>query len=582
MANYKVDFINQKKIIFVEENVKISEACGQAGFGLNLVCGGKGTCGKCLITIKINGVKEQVLACETIINSNITVYLTEADYDHKANILADSADSTDLQFSPLITKEFKSKKELEPDYCSGFLTGIPLEVMKKFSRFVFTDEYQGATFVKHNKEVIDVQLNDTHEILYGAAIDIGTTSVAMYVYDLTNGELLKTYSNLNLQIEYGADVISRIVYSKESENALKELNERINATINKMLEKADREIPHLKENLYNLMVCGNSTMQHLFFGMSPEGLGVSPFVNITKEMIECFGNETGIKCADKCKIVFLPLLGGFVGADTTSVLVTIPREEKKKLMIDLGTNGEIAVGNIHKYYTSSTACGPAFEGGNIECGMRGAEGAIEYFSIKDDEVSVRVIGNVVPVGICGSAIIDIVAELLKEKIIDESGKVLSKEEFIAIRPESKLCDRLEQIGDYNNAFIIAEGEKRIYISQKDVRQIQLAKGSIYAGYVTLADKYGIRLEEIDELILSGAFGNYIDIENALYIGLLPKIPKEKINSIGNGAGKGVQLCLLNAEHREKCNDIVANTEHYELAANEKFMEEYILNMNFYV
>jgi len=544
-----------------------------------LVCNGRGTCGKCKVAIEENNEKSIVLSCVTKVKSNLKIHLNEENYIHKANILETSNINDESSFNPSIKKTYLDIKNIKMT-ADGYIDRCDLYVLKKFSNLIHEKGCKGITFIFDESEIIDVQLNDTTSHLFGVSIDIGTTSVVLHVYNLNTGELLKTYSSLNMQISMGADVISRIMYAQSSKTGLFELNQKIIQTINKMLDKADLNITKFKDNLYNIVLCGNSTMQHLLFNLRPDSLGSSPFSSITKDCISCFSEEIQINANNRCKIIFLPLLGGFVGADTTSVLIAVEDDNKNKLIIDLGTNGEIAVGNINKYLVSSTACGPALEGGSIECGMRGTVGAIEKFKIEKDDVILKVIDDAKPLGVCGSGIIDIIAELLKVNIIDTTGRMLTKEEFTEIKPGSKLCDKLVKINDINCFIIYSDDDNKVYLSQKDIRQIQLAKSSIYSGCMILMKVFNLSLDEIDEIIISGAFGNYIDIDNAMYIGLLPSVDRSKLNNIGNGAGKGVSSYLLNNDMKCKCDEIVKNTKHYELANDVSFVDEYIKNMNF--
>ncbi|MGB4439949.1 MAG: ASKHA domain-containing protein [Sedimentibacter sp.] len=577
MKKYNVDFVNQNLIISVLEDTTVAKACEIAGFPLDLVCNGKGTCGKCKVEAEIHDVKSVVLACKTRIESSIKIYITENDYIKKANIL-ESAIIDGFEFNPSVRKIYKDIKNIKKESAGEFLNNCDLFVLKKFSHMINQKECSGITFVEYENKIIDVQLNNTTAYLYGAAIDIGTTTVVVYIYDLNTGMLLKTYSNLNSQISKGADVVSRINYGS-SKSGLDELNGKIIHTLNNMVARAEIELPFLTENMYNIILCGNSTMQHLFFGLRPDSLGLSPFIAITKDYIQCWGEEINLNCADRCKVIFLPLIGGFVGSDTTAVLLTLEHDGKNNLIIDLGTNGEIAAGNINNYYVASTACGPALEGGSIDCGMRGTVGAVEKFKIINDKLELKVIGDSEPAGICGSGIIDITAELLRYNIIDNTGRMISRDEFKELKPKSELNNNFETINGINRFVIYKSDDKSVYITQKDIRQIQLAKSSIYTGCMTLLKAYGKSVDEIDEIIVAGAFGNYIDIENAVYIGLLPNA-LSKIKSIGNGAGKGVSLFLLNKDLRKKCDKIAKNSTHYELANNEDFTEGYINNMNF--
>lgn len=624
--SYQVYFINQKKEITVDGGT-IANACEKAGFPLNLVCGGNGTCGKCAIFIKKKKAqeREKVLACQTYIEEDTEIYLNPSDYRQKATILTKAA-PLELQLNPSITKKYIPKEEIiaklkkDGTFFSKTIlpktvssttvssqsmesqpvelraapsqdrdatnTNVPLSVMQKFSMLNADKEVSGCTLVSFNgdysENIISVEEGDTTSHCYGAAADIGTTTVVLYIYDMNKGELITTKSALNKQTIYGADVIARNASVRDNPAMLHKMREAIVDTINEMLAEAAKENPKLKEHLYHIVLCGNSTMQHLFYGLNPYYLGVSPFATMIKEAIVTVGKETNLLYSENAIVEFLPLLGGFVGADTTSVLLTLTNEKKKYLMVDLGTNGELAVGSFPDFLVASTACGPALEGGNIACGMRGTTGAIEKISLEGNRLTYKVIGDVEATGLCGSAIIDAVAELRGIGLIDETGTLLGPDEYRRINPFSPLIKYLHEAEEYNMAFYFTEGSEGIppvYISQKDIRQIQLAKSSIYSGCIALLEEAGITLEQVDALILAGAFGNYIDIDNALSVGLLPRIPREKIISIGNGAGQGVQTLLLDKSYRSRAKKISQNCTHLSLAENKKFMDEYIKNMN---
>ena len=581
---YNINFLNQNLTVRAKEGTILSKVCEKIGLSLDLVCGGKGTCGKCKVKLIKDNKLVEVLACQTVVRENIRVLMEEY---HSMDISILTSNIENYQFNPHVRKIYLEKKELQ-DRKDELLEGCDLYLLKKFSKLYNSSKVKGITLVKYEDNIIDLLEGDRSEVLYGAAVDIGTTTLVIYIYDLITGKLLTTLSDLNGQVSMGADLISRIDYGSKEEG-LKELNKKIISTLNKLLLEAKEQLPDLLESLYHLVLCGNTLMHHLFLGLSPEGLGRSPFEGITKDLIECWGSETEIICAERCKIEFLPLLGGFVGADMAALMLTV-EEGGNKLIIDLGTNGEIAVGNINEYYVTSAACGPAFEGGNIQCGMRASLGAIEGFKIEKGEILLSVVGNTEPKGICGSGIIDIVAELLRNNIIDNRGRMRSYDEFAGINPYSKLKDRIQEI-DGINSFVIykpaskdsregAANEKApIYISQKDIRQIQLSKSSIYSSIITILELWGKRIDEIDEVILAGSFGNYINAHNAQYIGLLPK-SKGKVKVAGNGAGKGVCLYLLNKDMKEKLRKITKNTKHFQLGDKELFADNYIKNMDF--
>jgi uncharacterized 2Fe-2S/4Fe-4S cluster protein (DUF4445 family) len=590
MNTYEVFFYHSNRTVIVNEHALLSDVCAQSGYPLDLVCGGKGTCGKCKVAVKTNGHKETVLACMTKISEDMTVYLSADQIDSQAKILSEKEES--FFFNPSIRKIYLSKKDLVLEEYGSYMTPIrqshhlepDFASLRKMAEIMSDESAKGLTLIADSNRVIDIQTNDTSSHLYGAAIDIGTTSVVLYAYDMTNGRLIGTFSSLNGQIARGADVISRIMHCTTQIDGLQDLQSKIFETINTLLARVQAQKPEFKEHLYKIILCGNSTMQHLFHGFHPEGLGKSPFISVCTDTVASEGSDLGLHCPDKCQIVFLPLLGGFVGADTTAVLTTVENDNKIKLMIDLGTNGEIAVGNRHKYLVSSTACGPALEGAGLSFGMRGTAGAIETFEILDDRINYHVIGDVQPKGICGSGIVDIVAELLKQGFIDKTGKMLKKDAFSLKYPNHPFTDR---ISEYNNsiAFIVTTADESangqpVFVTQKDIRQIQLAKGAIKTGCIMLVQKYGVSGDELSEILLAGAFGNYINIKNAQYIGLIPKYEHIPTRSIGNGAGTGVQKYLLDQSEALLCDQITANTTHVELASDLDFQQIYVSNMNF--
>lgn len=573
---YQVHFYYQN-LTFQAEGGTLGDVCKVAGLFHDFVCGGRGTCGKCRVLVEADGKKRSVLACITPVDRDYTVYLSPDQQSLQASILTQGQERQGISCNPSLTKEYQTRERLLPGHGGAYLADTPLTVLRKFSALLQNSQTAGITLVREKGRLLDVQAGDTSGTLYGGAVDIGTTTVVLYLYDLNTGIRLATKSSLNRQIRYGADVISRILYSQESAEALHLLHQEILMTLTELLQEAAAEIPDLLPNLYHLVLCGNSTMQHLFLDVSPAGLGVSPFVNLTAAPVRSTAGELGLSAASPaCRIEFLPLLGGFVGADTTSVLSTVPHDPKKYLVIDLGTNGEIAAGMHGDFHIASTACGPALEGGNIACGMRGTKGAIEKISLENGEVCLTVIGDGTPAGLCGSGIIDGVAGLLREGLIDAGGRLLTPEE---LPPASPWAERLQNLEEYNPAFYF-HLDPPVYLSQKDVRQIQLAKSAIYAGCVTLLKERGLTPDQVDDMILSGAFGNYIDIDHALEIGLLPPVARDRIHSIGNGAGQGVQLCLLNQEWMTDCLEIPSYTVHVELADSPEFMDEYIMNMNF--
>ncbi|MBV1756593.1 MAG: DUF4445 domain-containing protein, partial [Dethiosulfatibacter sp.] len=540
--------------------------------------------------VRKGDVKEIVRACMTPLEENITVYLSESQIKSHSQIL--ESQSLDLTFNPSLKKIYLDKKSLTPDSYTSLIEGITksfdghfdYNAMKTATDHMLNPSCDGITLVANDKSIIDVHCSDTSIHLYGGAVDIGTTSVVLYIYDMTDGSLLGVYSGLNQQRESGADVINRIMYCSQKPSGIDELQENILNTINSLIDKACIDTPHLKEHLYQLVMCGNSTMQHLFLGFDPVKLGQSPFISVYRDTLVTNASLFNLNVPKKCQIIFLPLLGGFVGADTTAVLLSVEANQKRRLIIDLGTNGEIAVSNGDQYMVASTACGPALEGAGIEYGMRGSTGAIERFEILQDGIHYKVIGDSNPKGICGSGIVDIIAELLKIGVLDNTGKMLSPEKFAIANPNSSLTKNLVTHGGKIAFMVVSPDDsfdgEGVYVTQKDIRQVQLAKSAIFTGCQMLLDKYGLKGEELDEILLAGAFGNYINVNNAQHIGLIPAFDGVTIFSIGNAAGTGVQQYLLNQLSSDRCKEIVQKTKHIELASDPDFQNLYVQNMYF--
>ncbi len=390
---------------------------------------------------------------------------------------------------------------------------------------------------------------------YGIALDIGTTTLAFYLMELATGREIDAYSCLNPQGVFGADVISRI--SACSEGKLSQLNALIIGKVNEVIAALVKK--HNIGGIDKIAACGNTTMLHLFAGEDASPLGVYPFIPVFTQMRSYEGSRLGVNAGN---VVLLPSIASYVGADITAgILSTGMYERDGSLLIDIGTNGEIALNAGGRLYCASTAAGPALEGANISCGMGGVAGAIDSASIDGGSLSFTVIGGGEPKGICGSGLIDIMAAMLELKIIDETGAF----------------DDLTNPNVKDDKFYIT-GE--IFISQQDVRQFQLAKSAICAGIKAIAAKAVISLGDIGKAYVAGGMGYYIDYKNAIRTGLLPKELDGKIEAVGNSAGAGAKMCLISKKQLEWCRQIAESCENVELSTEPLFMEEYVNNMGF--
>jgi uncharacterized 2Fe-2S/4Fe-4S cluster protein (DUF4445 family) len=391
---------------------------------------------------------------------------------------------------------------------------------------------------------------------HGVAIDIGTTSIVFYHVDLISGKVLKINSILNPQAAYGSDIISRINYCQTKKDGLHKLQKAILQAINNELIYYKKNAGIKKTDIVKLLIVGNNTMLHILLGEDPVPIAMAPFTpKFTHEQI-VKGESLGLNTHPEAEIRTLPSISAYVGADIVSGIAVLKQDSKKRniLYVDIGTNGEIVLITPDRILTCATAAGPAFEGANISCGMGAVEGAISMVT-KNGEL--YTIGNAKPVGICGSGIIDVVSYLLDNGLMNVNG--LLKEPYTIIN-------------DTPNG--------KIEILQKDIREIQLAKSAIFSGIKVLLKKAGLTFNDINALYLAGGFGNYINIESAVNIGLLPGEVKDKTVAIGNSAGAGALQALRSIDFHKRINTILSISEYIELSNSDDFNIEYTLNMNF--
>lgn len=423
--------------------------------------------------------------------------------------------------------------------------------------------------------------NDTGEH-FGLAVDIGTTTIVVYLVNLDTGVVPAVETEANSQVVYGADVISRINYAN-NKSGLEELKavitSQLNSMIISMLEKHGLD----KKLVRKVIFSGNTTMLNILLGLSVESLGVYPYTPSAVDMMVKTPEETGIDVNVEAEVIILPSVSSFIGADIVSGIAAVEMHKFDTycMLIDLGTNGEMVLGRKDFMIACSAAMGPAFEGAGIEYGMAGTTGAVERVVINNNGVFYSAIGNAKPIGICGSGIIDAAACLLKMGIIDSSGKMLSEE---ALRSKPDLKKLAQRIETYKNkpAFRIAGDGKddRILFTQDDVRQIQLAKAAISLGIGALIRKTEITAQKIDKVYLAGGFGGYIDVDNAVTIGLFPEELKDKIVSAGNTSGEGAVRCLISPDAVNECVDIQQKVDYFDLSRIDNFQDLFIDNLGF--
>lgn len=468
-----------------------------------------------------------------------------------------------------------------------------LRVLERFRRGILDDlhraleEQRGnvTLTVKHGEamdELIAVEAGDTSGECFGIAFDIGTTTVVGMLWDLAAGELVDVEARTNYQSLFGADVISRIQYSMEGEGKLKALQEKVIGCCNDILSEICERNAIEQKHIYDATMVGNTTMSHLVFGVTPASMARTPFAPVFAEAQDERADELGLSIYTHANVRLLPNIAGHVGSDIVGMMMAagLDRCKGAHIAIDIGTNGEVVAVKNGRMLCCSTAAGPAFEGATIQQGMRAAAGAIEGVVI-DGSVHLKTIDDAPTIGICGSGLIDAVSELLRVGVVDVSGRMLTKAQAQSAGVPSTIADCI--VGEGADAyFLLSEAEDRepIILTQSDIREVQLAKGAILAGIQTLMAELQMSVDEIESIMLAGAFGNYINKRSALGIGLLPQVKEEKILAIGNAAGVGACMALLSDAERGRADLLALSTEHIELSMNPTFQDYYIDAMTF--
>jgi uncharacterized 2Fe-2S/4Fe-4S cluster protein (DUF4445 family) len=462
---------------------------------------------------------------------------------------------------------------------------LGLEQLRKLPKFLRENEFKG-TVVLADHILIDLEHGDTTNQCYGAAFDIGTSTIVGSLMNLCSGSEIAVTSAINPQVSYGDDVLSRIEHASSCPDCLDQLHTEVITSINKMLESMCRQKSIDREKIYEVVIAGNTTMEHLLCGIDPSTLGKVPFVPVHSKGMMFSASEFGISVNHRGLVYLFPIIGGFVGGDITAgILITeLTCEKSPYLLVDVGTNGEIVIVKDEKVWAASTAAGPAFEGARISCGMRATHGAIEKV-VFDDDVRCSTIGNASPVGLCGSGLIDLAAELLKNGLLSTHGQLLSGDEVPAQVPDA-IKRRVRKNEDGQVEFLVyeqARGHKdlKVTVTQKDIRELQLAVGAIRAGVEIMLRKTDTKIEDLENIFIAGGFGSFIRRTSAQRIGIIPNsIPHNKISFIGNSSLDGAQLSLLSTNARQRAEEITKIVNHIQLSLDMDFQAEFANAMIF--
>jgi uncharacterized 2Fe-2S/4Fe-4S cluster protein (DUF4445 family) len=569
------------------------------GLPIDSTCGGRGTCGKCKVQVLEGGAeittadRKQLrpgeleagwrLSCQAKVYEDTTVTVPELLRVPKAAtmgvnrlvLLDPNVRKVYVELTEPSLEDQRSDDERLRDALTaeGFDMKSDLRVLRTLPGVLRAAEFK-VTAVLGGDQLIAVEPGDTREESFGVAFDLGTTTVVGTLMNLRTGMAEAVRSTLNGQAPFGADVISRISHGMQGDEAKEELREAIQRTMNGILAELYETASVDRDRVYEMVVVGNATMLHLLLGIDATPISMMPFTPAFREPLYLPARDIGLDIHPGGYVQTLPVIGAYVGADIVAGVIAtgLAREDKLRVFVDVGTNGEIVLGSVKRVLCTAAPAGPAFEGSQIRCGMRATDGAIEGVTLTD-RVELQVIGgDIQPKGICGSGLVDTVAQLRLAGLLDAGGKMRSREEV----PEHPLSDRLITVEGVR-AFLLAEN---VYLSQRDVRELQFGKGSIATGIKVLMDVMGVSASDLDEVLLGGSFGSYLNPESAKIIGLVPPVHVDRILSVGNTAGEGAKMSLLSFRERQVAFELPEKIEYVELSGRSDFNDSFVSVLQF--
>ncbi len=604
LALAPVTFLPEGKSVEVEVGVTLLHAARQAGLHIDAPCGEQGRCGKCRVRVHdgtlspLDGEETRLLrpdeiaagvrlSCLAQVLGAVTVEIPDASRNlaHRKASAVLRRQITPAPFTrkscalvpqpSLEGRDFRDDLSRLREVVPGLATA-ELAVLRTLHQTLVDSQY-AVSAVLADDCLITVEPGDTCRTHFGVALDIGTTTVVGYLIDLRTGDEVAVASQANMQAGYGADVISRIEYAQQSPAHLETLRQAVTGTINTILHSLAQQAHTVPEQIYEMTVVGNTCMAHLFLGIDPSPLGQAPYAPVFADAMQLSASELGLAMHPRGRVRTLPNIAGFVGADTVGVLAASDLEHLPGLhaAVDIGTNAEVMVAKDGNVVACSTAAGPAFEGAKISQGMRAQPGAIDGVTIGQD-LYVHTIDEKPAQGICGSGIIDAIGELRRVGMLESSGRLADPDDL------AHLPDALRaRLRDGEVVLVWAQDSgtgSDITLTQKDVREVQLVKASIFAGIATLLDKLGYTSDQLDGLHIAGAFGTYITKEHALRIGLIPNIPVEKLVFLGNAAGAGAKMALISRDEYTAICAAARRVSYVELAGDEVFRDNFSMAM----
>ncbi len=604
----KVTFLPFETCVEVASGISILEAVQKTGLPLRTSCGGKGTCGDCVVRILSGTYRKKssaalsdrlvsqgyALACQTAVKSDLILQLpqfqelsiksvVDTRFFQKDRLsgyyeVEPPLRKIDLELSaPSLEDNTSDLKRLERELGKKISVGhlhCEHSVLKKLAYTVRQSQREISVVIFDSKEhttIIDVFSQAEEKEIYGIACDLGTSTVVLHLVDLQSGEILSSASSFNQQIKCGEDIISRINYSQKP-GRLQELHDLISGTINHLVEKTTATAGVSSSEIYYASFSGNTTMIHLFLNLEPRFIREEPYVPTLNQVPLVLTRDVGLNINPEARITCAPAVGSYVGGDITAGLLCTPilrDPDRNSLFIDVGTNGELVLGNKDWLLTCACSAGPAFEGGGIKCGMPASPGAIEGIKIHDSgQLEYKVIDDAKPKGICGSGLVDLLAELFIHGYIDRNGK------FDETVTKEIVLDTEEGKG-----FLVEKAQKSFWgkdlvITEKDIAHLIRSKGAVYSACAILLKNSGLDYDKIDSFYIAGGFGQRLSIENAVRIGLLPDVDRQKFHYLGNSSLLGAYLILLTEKNRDFINQVADKMTYLELNAEPSYMNEY--------
>ncbi|MCW3491425.1 ASKHA domain-containing protein [Dethiobacter alkaliphilus] len=614
MDKVTVLFFPDNLVANVEPGTSVLRAATLAGVELKSNCGGDGTCGRCLVKVKDGNVRLKstgavsqkakqagmVLACQTMVEGNVVIDVPKDSRLDEHQVLLDEKEVLVEQdeglaegyaikpvcrkvklslTEPTLTENVSDWNRLQAALRSELDCGeihIALPVLRELAETLRAGDWDVTVTVAQLNgcaEVVHLAPGHSDRKSFGLAVDIGTTTVVVYLIDLDSGLTLGKKGTYNKQARYGDDVITRMIHASDKKGGLQDLHKAVIDTINQLIDEVLEQSQASGDDVHMAMVAGNSTMTHLFLGLTPKYIRLEPYIPLAAETPPVRAEELGLNINPTAFVATFASVASYVGGDIVSgTLVTnMAQSDEITLFIDIGTNGEMVLGNRDWLMTAACSAGPAFEGGGITFGMRAMKGAIEYVEIDADtyDVKVSTIGKMKPMGICGSGLIDCLAKLREVGIIDRAGKIQTDLDTPRIRQ-----------GDDGWEFVLVFGEetecnKDIIITENDIKNLLRAKGAVYAGIRSMLKAVQLDEEVIDKVLIAGGFGNFINIRDAITIGLLPDLPPEKYRFIGNSSVKGARLSLLSQDAYHEAQELGKKMTYLELSVGNDFMDEFM-------